>query len=535
MSPAVSPSPVRVEAVKGPRPPSGARKQSARPLLTSPRKLQTLSGYRAAERHAIHPGSNVWGSEDNASEDFQARHKGHLATATGLLSSLTSRAGQTSDEIAQRFDLSVIEVRRNRYWRDERYDPYAGRKASRAKKAFVFEVRARYSIWHTRMRNSDSRDVYDTEKAEQERFEKDWDFLVQMGIEKKLSAFAPGDSLSTETRAVRNLLSKNYMLLSSLFRYFASFEFELLYLTLNTWTRLLEDCSLVDPTSKLCKKSDFDTIFIAVDARAALAGADRRQKALSRIEFIMAFIDAAIAKFVHGGVEPTASEALDKLIARVCAKVPLKFLAPANVFRAKFAYTAEVNEVLKRHETSLRNLFTGLASVSKSDTSGQTTMMDLRAWLLSLQILGITGPDVAERDASLCYIWSRMVVIDTSTAKGVKREIMLPWEGWLEALCRLSVLKALPTEDEIRKMRSSNAGEYMANLALANSEAYERMLHERRTQWADEPKDLELHQSVRFLIEIIFYTIEVQIEDDTGELKLSKKKVSDWLKRARKW
>lgn len=51
-----------------------------------------------------------------------------------------------------------------------------------------------------------------------------------------------------------------------------------------------------------------------------------------------------------------------------------------------------------------------------------------------------------------------MAVIDSRTKKGSDKENNLPFEGFMEALCRLSVLKALPTDAELAETGCSDAG-----------------------------------------------------------------------------
>ena len=58
-------------------------------------------------------------------------------------------------------------------------------------------------------------------------------------------------------------------------------------------------------------------------------------------------------------------------------------------------------------------------------------------------------------DALLCFAWSRMLVIDGWTDRGHAKESCLPFEGFLEALCRVSALMALPTDAEVNESACS--------------------------------------------------------------------------------
>ena len=64
-------------------------------------------------------------------------------------------------------------------------------------------------------------------------------------------------------------------------------------------------------------------------------------------------------------------------------------------------------------------------------------------------------PEMALADALLCFAWSRMLVIDGWTDRGHAKESCLPFEGFLEALCRVSALMALPTDAEVNESACS--------------------------------------------------------------------------------
>lgn len=62
-----------------------------------------------------------------------------------------------------------------------------------------------------------------------------------------------------------------------------------------------------------------------------------------------------------------------------------------------------------------------------------------------------------------------MAVGDVQTHRGLYEDTHLPFEGFMEALCRIAAQKALPTEAELVAFAAANgckpdAGEYMAQV-----------------------------------------------------------------------
>jgi hypothetical protein len=149
------------------------------------------------------------------------------------------------------------------------------------------------------------------------------------------------------------------------------------------------------------------------------------------------------------------------------------------VGRLRFLYSKEVDEAFVPRLPSLRAIFDGLVAKSSAGAiCRRNRQLCLADWLTFCKLVGVTGQGGAsDRDAALCFVWSRMSVTDDRTEMGHLREETLPFEGFLEALARLSALKAFPTDEELKESRSASAASYLADLREQRL-ACERTLNE---------------------------------------------------------
>lgn len=166
----------------------------------------------------------------------------------------------------------------------------------------------------------------------------------------------------------------------------------------------------------------------------AMAGHDDQKKAFSRIEckqvpqcadrapsslrsmcmlvaaVLAALVHAAMYKYVMTKKEPDCSEALRRLFTSdIEPKVDRQVLARPNVFRAAHCYTRDTSKALARHEDTLRNLYAGL-SAARGQSGHAKSMLDVDCFVEFCRMTELLAADLSERDALLCFNWSRMYV-----------------------------------------------------------------------------------------------------------------------------
>lgn len=233
---------------------------------------------------------------------------------------------------------------------------------------------------------------------------------------------------------------------------------------------------------------------------------------------------------------PDVSEALERFYVRdlkpKAKAIPGLLSRPNDILR--YAYIEEVDAVLRRYEDTLRGMFEVASADAGAHAKAASKMMDMREYMDLLRALQVTGSefsDISERDATLCFCMSRMCVIQPRTERGHMMENGLPFEGFLESLCRISNLTALPTDEEIQAAGFKDAGRYMRE-GLDDAQRKE-MIRQRSREWGEEPESLKqpLCRCVDHLVSILIR----QVQDETsrrkdGNLELSKSDLKRWAK-----
>ena len=395
------------------------------------------------------------------------------------------------------------------------------------------------------------------------------------------------DGVPNEVEDVEAVVSTFHDLILNLFAYYASLgSSDVSAMGLNEWSEFVSDFKLADKRSKFLKSSDLDRLFIAVDTQAALyakraesAAKARRSglaqlKSIGRVEFVIALVHIAILRYVSTGFLSDVSEAVHKLLADDLQPLadPAVFVH-SDAFRRNYAYLAQTTRVLHSHESSLRATFAAILDAGGPALASRG-LLPLETWLDFLRGAELMGADLTQRDATFAFVFSRMVVVDGNSERGRVKETCLPFEGFLvraaascagcrlchraaasavapglchrsapplpvhsvcapllllqEALCRISVLKSLPTDEEVEAAGCTDAGAFFKLLRSEDEARYERMLHERSVAWGGEPSQ-PIWQCVAHVLAILFREVE---EDSAGKdnLVVTQREAESWAK-----
>jgi hypothetical protein len=86
-------------------------------------------------------------------------------------------------------------------------------------------------------------------------------------------------------------------------------------------------------------------------------------------------------------------------------------------------------------------------------------------------------------------------------------QVSLPFEGFLEATCRVACLKALPTDDELVTAGDEHAGAFLLGMKEREQQRYATFLEERRAKWGAAPRQ-PAHRCLHHLLCLAIHTVE---------------------------
>ena len=144
--------------------------------------------------------------------------------------------------------------------------------------------------------------------------------------------------------------------------------------------------------------------------------------------------------------------------------------------------------------------------------------------------------DCSDRDATLCFSWAKMLTTNEQETRARIKMTHLSFEDFLESLCRLAVLKALPTNDELAEAECEEACTYLLHQAAEKPAVHADFLRSRRVAWGHLPEgemaDVQpVWRKVELLIEWLIVLCQGGLDRREGEkMALEEKQVRRLLK-----
>lgn len=397
------------------------------------------------------------------------------------------------------------------------------------------------SIWAPRRRRADSRGYYDGDTA-RVAFEVDWAGASEGGSLARMilrndrdepDAWARRDL--SEVDEVRSVLLEHAPLLYNVFDYYASCagaggsgggSGDIFAISSAQYKLFVQECALVEQGTRSCNSTAFDQLFVALNASpgsgsggGAMGGRggggtsfDNRHS-LNRREFLTCLVHIAVMKFVAPGRMDDVSLAVEAVCAQLKEKAPLACRMDADAFRHAACYVEETDAVLRKYEAPLRSLFETYAAgdadkQDHNDVLRSMSDMGFDEYTRLIDDFRLVDDEFTQREATLCFVWSRLRVVDETLLRSRARLTQLGFEDFLEALVRLATMKATPLDSEVVKAGCEDGGEWLVAIRDADPLDYARFLAARATSFDDylsiadarQPPWRSLEHIVTFLI-----------------------------------
>jgi len=386
-------------------------------------------------------------------------------------------------------------------------------------------------VWAPRKRDSDARSFYSSGRVFGRAFAVDWsrcntERFRGMVAKDDDGGAAQGD---TELAEVRAVLAARAPLIYAMFSYYcvASEGFDRYVMGESGFGRLVGDARLADASSRSCKLSDLDTVFISTnyEDRTTSSLEARRlndanpDRALMRFEFLQLLVRLAVAKYVRDErcELRDVSEALELLFSEVLEpRLPPEARHAPDAFRRRRLYTRGASDVFARNEASLRAVFEIYAAgADELVVTSEGRLMSDDEWEQLLVDVGLLeqqlGAAFGRREAALCFVWAQTFVTDEQKRR--QKLTHLRYEDFLEAVARVTTFKPLPTAEQLRAHKAGSAAHFFRQA--------EQGLHEGRAllkpvDWREEEqRDESLVEKLEMLLSIILERLD---EDKDGAI-----------------
>ena len=145
-----------------------------------------------------------------------------------------------------------------------------------------------------------------------------------------------------------------------------------------------------------------------------------KKKALNRREWVQVIVQMAVMKYILSGEVDDVSTAVQAfLVSDLAPNADPCECTPPNETREYYCYNEEVDTVLRRHEEALRHLFNRACQLGGVTVAGGLTnkLISFPNYKDFIKAFDLIDADLTERDATLCFVWARMLTIDEQHEK----------------------------------------------------------------------------------------------------------------------
>ena len=346
------------------------------------------------------------------------------------------------------------------------------------------------SIWKPRKSYADARSFWDTPAVYKRGMNIDWARCCTDRFKKAVLPFRPADDpirTDRELARLKAVLNTHRVELYSCFAYYAivgSGPHDKHGMWKNEAFELFcEECQISvtqDGQQVAAANSDLHNIFLVAcmdvpksdpikdrgssNTNDTPVGDTREGKghALLRYGFVAVVVRLSVAKYRdEAAVSP--AWAVERMISEcILPNLPASATVVTDDFRNWKLYGPDVEDIFRRYIASLRAMFKFYSGQDYDGISAKGELLSLEEFTRLLLDADVFDNELGRREAALCFCWSQMFVADE--VKRREKLLNLTFEGFLEALARLTCFKALPTASQLVERRVSTVSEYFDKL-----------------------------------------------------------------------
>jgi len=262
--------------------------------------------------------------------------------------------------------------------------------------------------------------------------------------------------------------------------------------------------------------------------------------ALNRQEFLQALVRTAAMCFVQTGATGDMSTAVELLLTQLEERhTGAVWRQDTYLFREWNCYTQQTDTILRKHESSIslvyaiyaeEELGNGYNALGGMDgLNSRRCLLSAEEFLQMLEDLGLFDASFSRRDATLCFVWSRMRVADEASTASRLKLVHHSIEDFYEALVRIAMWRPWPTPSLTERAGFADAGEHILKEKKKGEASYNAFLRVCATQ-PPQPS----FRCLEHLILLLIRTIDqLGANAESTDLELSSREIKGFRKAAR--
>eukprot|EP00944_MAST-04C_sp_MAST-4C-sp1_P012836 g12836.t1 len=294
------------------------------------------------------------------------------------------------------------------------------------------------SVFKSRKKKSESRDVYDTSKVTDKCFDIDWRRCVGQKTMTNVFQIHDEEALKKEIKEIKEAVKRRYRHIMDVFTMFAaSSRGDPACMDSTDWRKFCDLTHIMGPKTNSNYLNEVFTLVNEEDDPDSLEGQINPDKLLMRYEFLEILLRVAMQKYFEG--DP--SDAVNLFFDNHFKYLKDEHAHDRDQFRKSRLYNDAVEAVFKKYLRQLKYFF-----AQKAD---RVKFISWDSWRKFLESTHLIDSEFSRRQAGLVFQWSKMRTSDE--IKSHQNNELIDFVGFLEMIARIADYKSFPTQKELNE------------------------------------------------------------------------------------